>query len=553
MPSLDRQLQEVAEALEGPGRCMDLQLALRREKTRETLLMAGGVWDRLENRFIDGQEPATCGVVDLEESQVEFTLWFAQFLADYREGYPRDFSLVLAAGDRRAGKTFAAFFCQLAALIDVPRIPGTNLSTIGWAVSKTYRERAELDDLVAAYVPATFYHHRRAPEHRYDLPHGAVLRNLSADDPDGLKQGRCDFVLYNEPQKMQARGIVHGLYGTADQAGLVILAANRPSEHDSHGEWLFDLREAIDDEVRTQAKERNVEPLGARFFGLSSKGNTKIDQPARRRVARLAAIIDPSQAEADDDDSGKVWQKPGDRVSREYDKHRHLGLVPDVGIRDCTQEVIERRGGVWGSWTAAAGADFQSRPHIAGVIARCFGDPDDPIYWFVGEHVERADERLYLANFEERFGKRGFTKESLLWIGDASGSWQNAKHGEGARTSFEVWRDEGWEIVPPQDPKSDADDARARNPFVDDQLQLWNELLRRDRIRFDPKHCEWLIKCVKEASTKRDSGRRRIVQNKYAHTVVAALYLVWRLASETGGKGFDPSDVRIVDLQRHRR
>jgi hypothetical protein len=53
------------------------------------------------------------------------------------------------------------------------------------------------------------------------------LLNLSADDPDGLKRGKVDWLLYNEVQKMQARAVVNGLYGTADQAGLCIMTANR--------------------------------------------------------------------------------------------------------------------------------------------------------------------------------------------------------------------------------------------------------------------------------------------------------------------------------------
>ncbi len=527
-----------------------MALALRRAKNKETLLFAGGKWDFFERRFVSLNPQDQVGVIYLEESQVAFTEWFAGFLHDYREGYPRDISLALAAGDRRAGKTFAAYFCQIAALIDVPRLRH-DTPTIGWTVSKTYRERAELNDLILNLIPDNFYKHKGTPEHRYDFVHGPVLRNLSADDPDSLKQGRVDFLLYNEPQKMQARAIVHGLYGTADKAGLAILAANRPSEHDTQGEWLYDLKEAVDEEIIAQAKDQNRTTLGAVFFGFSSRENTKIDQPARKRVARLAAVIDKAQAEADDAEGAGDWKKPGERASKEFKRHRHVVPLPDAGARDCTAQVASERG-TWGDWSVVAGADFQDKSWaIAGVVAKLLGDPADPTIHFCDEHYNNSDERLYLETFEDRFAApRGYEKHNVLWIGDASGSWQTAKHEEGERTSFSVWAECGWTIIPPQEARGDT--GRARNPFVDDQLVLWNELLRRDRIRFDPARCEWLIACVKEAKTKRDRGRRRIVQNKYAHALSAALYLVWRLAPKPRDKlnGCDPSDFKIVPITR---
>ena len=431
--SHSQRLREAEEAVAGRARYRDVALALRRAKSKETLLFAGGKWDFFERRFVSLNPQDQVGVIYLEESQVAFTEWFAGFLHDYREGYPRDISLALAAGDRRAGKTFAAYFCQIAALIDVPRLRH-DTPTIGWTVSKTYRERAELNDLILNLIPDNFYKHKGTPEHRYDFVHGPVLRNLSADDPDSLKQGRVDFLLYNEPQKMQARAIVHGLYGTADKAGLAILAANRPSEHDTQGEWLYDLKEAVDEEIIAQAKDQNRTTLGAVFFGFSSRENTKIDQPARKRVARLAAVIDKAQAEADDAEGAGDWKKPGERASKEFKRHRHVVPLPDAGARDCTAQVASERG-TWGDWSVVAGADFQDKSWaIAGVVAKLLGDPADPTIHFCDEHYNNSDERLYLETFEDRFAApRGYEKHNVLWIGDASGSWQTAKHEEGER------------------------------------------------------------------------------------------------------------------------
>jgi hypothetical protein len=180
-------------------------------------------------------------------------------------------------------------------LIDVPFIPSTRLPALGWTVSKTFRERDELDELMAAPIPCDWYHAQKAPEHRYEFVcfaspalHGPMLLNLSADDPDSLKRSKVDWLLYNEVQKMQARAVVNGLYGTADQAGLCMMTGNKPSGADSRGEWLFDVREAIDDERKLNELALKRERLGIVFFVMSSKDNKKIDAPARKRVGRLA-------------------------------------------------------------------------------------------------------------------------------------------------------------------------------------------------------------------------------------------------------------------------
>lgn len=550
MPSLVRQAQEVREALEGPARYQDLALALRRAKTGETLLWAGGLWDRLERRFVDDATPTDVVSIYLEESQVEFTRWFERFLGDFREGYPRDISLALVAGDRRGGKSFNVYFCQIAALIDVPKL-ASGLPSVGWTVSKTYRERDELDQLILGYLPKEFYRHQRAPEHRFTFANGGVLRNLSADDPDSLKQGRVDWLLYNEPQKMMARGIVNGLYGTADQGGLCMMAANRPRAGDSRGEWLYDLKEAIDDEIKTQAEAHGRAPLGAVYFNFSSKQNTKIDQPARKRVGRLAGIIDPATAEADNDDAVD-WKRPGERACWEFDKRRHLRPAPQVGLVDCTREILQRH--AWGDWDAAGGLDCQSKPHIPTAVLKCFGDPEKPLYCFVDEHVEvgrSLTEEQFLDGFAEAHGDR-YRKENLLWIIDNSSIWQGPKHDfdGGERPSGDVLEGYGWTVIGAQAPAPNSKTGRGRNPRVDERLQLYNELLRQDRIWIDPKRCPWLIECHREALTKRDTGRRRLVGNLYAHMIDAATYPIWRLERRPSGFRPGPGDVRIVKLNR---
>src|SRR5579859_8130661 len=371
----ERQEQLKSELL-GEARFIDVALALTRSKTGETLLFAGGEWDRLDRRFTD-RTPSKVVVVGLEESQVEFTLWFDGFLRDFREGFPRQISLAILGGDRRGGKTFDAYFCQIAALIDVPML-SNGLPTIGWTISRTYRERDELDQLIAGYLPERLYRHQRAPEHRFIFPHGSYLRNLSADDPESLKQGQVDFLLYNEPQKMSPRAIKNGMYGTSDRSGLTVLATNPPSP--GQAEWLIDLKEAIEEDPE-------IKPI-AKFFGVSSRDNTKIDQPARRRVGKLAAKIDPEGLAADE--AGK-WERWGDLAypawnPRALARGGLVGPPPEVGAGvDVTERIV---GQLFGRYRFVIGGDFQRRPQAAAVL-KIYEVPakggTELVYWFVDE------------------------------------------------------------------------------------------------------------------------------------------------------------------------
>jgi hypothetical protein len=89
------------------------------------------------------QEPQTGQVVLLEEFQIPFASW----LRDFREGLPRDTSLVLAGGERRGGKTIDLQICANAAAIDVPRC-------ISWLVTKSFLERDKLDEMFRDLIPS---------------------------------------------------------------------------------------------------------------------------------------------------------------------------------------------------------------------------------------------------------------------------------------------------------------------------------------------------------------------------------------------------------------
>lgn len=520
--ALRDRVADMERAVDGPDRYLDVCMALVRDKTGETLLYAGGRFDDVDKRFVDA-EPERVAVVRLEESQVEFTLWFAEFLRDYREGYPRDVSLALAAGARRGGKTFDVYMCQLCALVDVPRGP-SGTPTVGWTISRTFRARDELDQLVLNYVPQSFYHHRRAPEHRFEFAHGSYLRNLSADDPNSLKQGRVDFLLYNEPQTMSATAVRNGLYGVADNGGLCVLAANPPSGPE--GDWLRDLKDAIDEDPEVKRITR--------YFHFDPAGNSKIDQPARTRVAKIATKIDPDANEADSEGTWKRW---GDLAypafdRRTLDRGGLVGPPPAVGLRDVTAQRCRAEFGL--PYAHVIGGDFQRRPQAAAVM-KLFDGPDGVVYWFTdecgvrGTEVELSTELMgYPHAYSPTAPPNGSGDDrSALWVGDCSGSWQGAQRIPG-RTSFSLLEGEGWRVFPAEVVRVEGKSEHPKNPDVAQRLGLMLRLMQARRVRVDPR-CVWLVEAFAKCELRKTDTGRRVPKGKFAHVTDAASYAVWRM------------------------
>lgn len=554
MASRDRRLRAVEAALGGPDRWKDLRLDLT-GTDGNPVLVAGGRWDDTLKCFADPdvQDATDSAVVALQESQLEFFAWYGEWLCEFRDGIRgtaiREIQVAMLAGDRRGGKTFAGQAAVLAACIDVPIAPGQKTPLIAWIVSKTFRERFELEQWILNRIPGEWYHHRQAPEHEFQFIHGPTLRLLSADDPDGLKQGRVDVCFVNEPQKLQARAVANVILGASDLGGLVILAANPPGGGNTRGEWLFDLKEAIDDERVALAKGAKLDPLGVKYFHVESKKNKAIDQIARRRAGRIVTIIDPQLKSGDVEGE---WRRPVDLAAWEFDKHKHLKPLPQIGVKDITREVCGDQ--VYGEWATAAGIDFQNRPHIPAAFAQVLGDPEDPTFHFVGEFVgeRRETEEQFLERFEEVAPRYEWTRDNLLWIGDSSGDFQGSRHDfEGEeRDSFAVFREAGWEIIPANPAVAKSRTGRGRNPDVGDRLQLVNELLRRGRVFIDPVKCPWLAECFRKAETKREDGKRKIVGNRYAHMFDAATYLIWRLTPRLNAGPKGPPMVTIPRTPR---
>lgn len=501
--SRNRILLDELEA-ERAGRYVDLCLILRHRTTRETILWAGGRWDRLDRRFTT-QEPESAQILDLHEGQVPFARWFATWLRDYREGLPRDTSLALAGGERRGGKTYCLLECTLAALIDVP-------GTVGWLVSAAHSERDELDRTILETLIPGWSVYREWPKHVHTFVNGSTATNISADDPETLKRGRVDIAFCNEAQKMPRAVLTNLIGGTADREGIAILAANPPQR--SKGEWVYDVREDI---------TLGAYGEDAKFFAFDAKLNPFISQAAKSRVGRILRRIDPAAAVADEDG---VWRRPGELAYEAFARIHNVKAAPDLG--DITRTFTQKRLGR--AYDYIGGYDPNDRPHHAGTMWKVYGTIQDPILWCVDELlVDNADGEEHFLEAAEGLG---YGKESIAWIMDNSCFFQNSKHRRNGVVSSDYFKKWGHRCEPNQAAAPGSKTGVPRNPDIELRVALVNKLLHSDpdsgkepRMYIDPR-CKVLAESLKNCKSKKVRHGYGPV-GREAHVTDTVGYVAW--------------------------
>lgn len=502
--SVHRLLQAFTEAQRPENRYQDLCLVLRDGKTQETLLYAGGRFDHQDKQFVR-TEPELARVIDMRSSQVEFVQWFATWLKAFREGLPRDLSAAIAIGGRRGGKTHMGLLCTLATLVDVPRIQGSEL--IGWLISVSHAERDELDREVQENIPSDWYTYREWPKHRYLFAHGPTLTNISADDPDTVKRGRADIIFQNEGAKMSSDVLFNAVGAVADKGGLVVVATNAPRRE--KGSWVFTEWQAYE-KAKAQGILHDV-----KFFPVDSSLNDVIDADARKRAGNIMKRLDPAGAKADDE--GLILPV-GEYAYYEWNEVRN-GLYSAPRLADITAEFTKRKTGY--AYEFLGGADFQGTPHMAASVWKIFGTLEQPELWCLEDFiVERGNEDQLLDEVDER---GLYTPENLLWIGDASGDWQDGKHRSG-KDSWSVFRARRWHIEGPQ-PKRGQKTKHGANPPIHQRVSLINRLLSEQRLMVDP-HAARMQLALKQCKSKQGKYGA-YPAGLYAHLTDTAGYVAW--------------------------
>lgn len=506
-------LAEMEAEQRSETRYLDLCLILRQKSTGRKLLEAGGRWDRIAQRY-DGS-PTRCKIVDLQESQIEFTEWFAEWLDAFKNGRPRDKRLVMASGERRGGKTFNLVQACIAMAIAVPKC-------IVWMVSPSYQERDELERTIREYIPTVrgldvnpraWARYRGIPDYRFTFQNGSVVQSISSDDPETLKRGRADLVFLNEAQKHPIAALTNAIPGTIDRAGLVLLAANPPRS--KRGVWVKDLRDAIDEETITAAK----------YFTFKAGGNDAIDLGAKADVGQILGILDPKAKAADDEG---LWLPVGERAYFAFRRKAdpatgnpgNLGKVPDLG--DVMGAVLKRKG-VGRDFHVVAGADFQASPFNCAAFVRPFGDPLRPTYYVVGEVFTEGHEDDFIDDMIDA----GYDAESTIVIGDSSGTFQDNERKHRGRYSFDYFKARRYRIEAPR--KGKADPNRPRNPDKRDRVSLVNKLLAQGRLVIDRDRAPRIAEALAECEAKDWLPKPN---TKYTHPTDALGYALFWLEPE---------------------
>jgi len=509
------------------------------------LLEAGGRWSTLRDDYIDGDcERHTLRVVS---SQLRAAEQLAQWFIRYEADDPNREALELYVDNRRGGKTF---FCVLALLLFCLKYPRTHLGrAVVWCVVPTFPQQRELHEDIAKIIPAAWFRDGRVvyskSEKCYKFINGAQLWIKSADRPHLLKAGGVAAIAVNEAQQVSSAGILNALGANIDSGGICWLAMNPPDT--TKGLWAEDLHDAIG---KIDEKGTPILPF-ARETAFPAALNEIINQQARTRFAKIAAVIDPKQAQRD---ALGLWTSIRDRCYPKYNRNLHIRSDPK-NWRNVTAEINSLTGMLNQETrrTRGAGMDFQHNPwcafteasiRIAPVGAfvpegtyvffveyECFNDVSMGLFWSEEELCEKL---------AEEGAKRGAAPSDYLLIADGTGHHQGAsgvqrgRESDPATWSFPILERYGWEPHAPIERRKVDGGKRGPasittshlNPPVKVRLNVTNHLLHQMRLIVSPdcpETAESFRMC--EAKNKKPWGR-----GAHLTDTVGYLTYVWETA-----------------------
>lgn len=492
------------------GRHLNLAVVLQDHNGRD-LYWAGGEWDRLQRRYTGRYHRAHR--IRLRASQIAAAQHALYWLQEKKAGRPRDFSALFLIGDRGGGKTALASIIMGLAVLEFPAFDGS--PTIAWQISKSHEERDELDRYLREFFPfeGSWYTYSEYRGHKYRFAHGPTLTNVSADDAETLKRGRVDFSFYNEASKYSKKVPAYGLGRLKDKGGFSLFTSNRPTER---SRWILQWHEKAE-----EAKAAGT-TYPVRFVTVASAGNDMLDRDSAGQISTLVNDIAPDLA---DDDLGSLFDRRETIAYPKFHKAESVAPPPDLG--DITRAFTLQKTGI--GYDFVGSADFQYNPGIVATIWKIYGTKEDPVLWALDEiEVPHASEEEFLAEVLET---TLYTPANTLWTGDNTGQIQNGRHDPKDRTSFAVWKDRGWRIVPNVKPKDR--DHRPNNARVERRMGLTNFLLAKKsslgcrQIMISPK-CPRLIHALKECELK-TSGKNGLPYpaHPFSHITDTLGYLAW--------------------------
>lgn len=515
-------LTNLRRRLISSDRWLDAQLEVVTHRG-EFLYRAGGCWDTFERKFCDRK--ATPKVVKLKESQEDIGRSFARYL-EQRLAEDDSRSLIIFGGGKRGGgKTFiqgGLFSVSLAlALPGSPQI-SVNITT------KQKREVIEAigDCSAPGWIESDVSDFR---DPRTIFCTGSEIYWMSSKNPGALRQAGLPFeyVFINEGQDQGIKIYSNAVYAVRKVGGLVGIASNPPQE--TQGDWTATAHESIEAGL-----------ISGEYFALDPNANDAINQVAIPKIANALRYVDVDAYRAD---SLGIFKLSGDLAypgfkSLPLAKGGHiLGRVPDIGWVDVTRELTARAVNGEVGFDYIAGADFQRTPGSCASVAKIYRTPQGELVLCVREYVTTAGVEEDLSEalvgrgyYPGRTDEHGNKASSLLLVGDATGSFQNAEHRKRDPYSYARLRSDGWSIVPPayhwktRNPCNPAvRDSRAQmHALFDAHRVLFSEQCRQEQDGFPS-----LIDSFRQAKVQPSGSFVR--KGHFTHGPDGVRYICWKV------------------------
>lgn len=503
----------------------------------EVIVKGGGRWDTLQKKYGDPDKVVAPVLFDLMESQIDVARWFSVWLARYlaRQGQvrrARDIRVLLNYGNRGGGKTVVLLLCLVCFNLSVP-------DCVTYVVSRS-RPQAEVDitRTLQQLLPREWYVYRGHPKYAYSFINGALLRDMTADSPEDLKQGRVDVCLLNEGAKLDRRAYAYPLGRVKDRGGLMMIASNPPTADVPKGVWV---KKIYEDEREARAANKWYPAI---VFKTDSVLNAAIDQAASDDVAILLRSIDPVLALADVEGEMAAI---GTRLIHAYDKILHgMSGPPDLGLRDITEEVTRRQYGR--AFPFLAGVDFQDNPYIIASFYKLFegrfsigereviGTAQAPILWCLSEFTCRGSEDDFLDEVIDQGIQVSEDRpcveiepHTVIWIADSSAQWQDRKHRGFNVTeppSFAIWRRRGLPYIVPPAAKISPEGRFPKNPPLGTSYNQVNRWFGQMRLFISPLAPK-LQEACRECLAKPGQNGKVYAEKRYSHAIDTLRYTAW--------------------------
>lgn len=461
------------EALDAGERFVALRLDFVDEETGAVALTAGGRWDRRAEALSGSSRESV--KIKFHPGQREAVVWFRGWLAAHLEKRanppppPTEAELAalfngdvtvdtdamhayaaLFAGGRRGGKTWLAVRLAVAYAVAIPR-------SIVWLVAPEEDGYSELDRYARDTIADAWVNHATASGGWY-LCNGSEIHLKSAYDPDGLKEGRVDFVVLNEGQRCKKRAFEVLQLAIADVGGIVLVCANPPTEAKDQP-WVSDF-----------AAEAQAGRLAAVYVQFNPLLNPHID---RRALIAFAAGNDQRAVEVE---ILGMFLAPRDAVAYNWQRLQNEKPPPETGdVTEAFLRAIEEGEGL----RRVIGIDVQVFPYMAATEYQFFGVPtrDEVLAWIVGEIALEGGDEVALS---DAMYDRGWDPTETLLVVDGTGEYQHSRRRTvdspppswTGRGSFDIFRQEGWRRIVTPDRR-----FRRKNPPIQDRMRALTSMI----------------------------------------------------------------------------